>query len=100
MHEIASRRFDMKVLYKLFVLLLASVGLASCGGGGGGSSSAFGPPGDDTTLSLSATTTTLPLCKSGAGSHHCDFFGSPFIGELTVTLRQQGGPPVAGTEPG
>jgi len=57
----------MKVLYKLFVLLLASVGLASCGGGGGGSSSAFGPPGDDTTLTLSATTTTLPQSPCSIG---------------------------------
>jgi len=87
----------MKVLYKLFVLLLASVGLASCGGGGGGSNSAFGPPGNDTTLSLSATTTTLPLCQAGGGSPNCDFFGSPFIAELTVTWRHKDGQLVSGT---
>jgi hypothetical protein len=92
-----ARRFDMKVLYKLFVLLLASIGLASCGGGGGGSNSGFGPPGDDTTLSLSATTTTLPLCQAGGGSASCDFFGSPYIAELTVTWRHKDGQLVSGT---
>jgi hypothetical protein len=37
-----ARRFDMKALCNLFVLMLASFALASCGGGGGGSNSAFG----------------------------------------------------------
>src|SRR5574337_137710 len=37
-----ARRFDMKALRNLFVLMLASIALASCGGGGGGSNSAFG----------------------------------------------------------
>lgn len=87
----------MKVLYKLFALLLASVGLASCGGGGGGSSSAFGPPGDDTTLSLSATTTTLPICQPGASDPSCLFFGSPYISEVTVTWRHKDGSLVSGT---
>jgi hypothetical protein len=90
-------RFDMKALCKLFVLMLASIGLASCGGGGGGSNSAFGPPGDDTTLSLSATTTTLPICQPGAGDPSCDFFGSPFISEVTVTWRHKDGSLVSGT---
>jgi hypothetical protein len=89
----------MKVLYKLFVLLLASIGLASCGGGGGGSNSAFGPPGNDTTLSLSATATTLPLCEPGASAPSCLFFGSPFISEVTVTWRHKDGQLVAGTSP-
>ncbi|MDE1960980.1 MAG: hypothetical protein KGH80_05225 [Xanthomonadaceae bacterium] len=37
-----ARRFDMKALCNLFVLMLASIALASCGGGGGGNNSAFG----------------------------------------------------------
>src|SRR6185312_6748168 len=84
-----ARSIDMKALCKLFVLLLASIGLASCGGGGGGSNSAIGGPANDTTLSLSATTTTLPLCQSGASSPTCLFFGSPFISEVTVTWRHK-----------
>ena len=87
----------MKALYKTFVLLLASVALTSCGGGGGGSHSAFTPPGNDTTLSLSATTTTLPICQFGAGATECNFFGSPFISEVTVTWRHNDGQLVTGT---
>ena len=87
----------MKALCKLVVLLLACVALASCGGGGGGSNSAFGGPADDTTLSLSATTTTLPICQAGAGSANCDFFGSPFIAEVTATWRHKDGSLVSGT---
>lgn len=87
----------MKALCKLVVLLLASVLLASCGGGGGGSNSAFGGPGDDTTLSLSATSTTLPICTVGASDPTCDFYGSPYIAELTITWRHKDGQLVAGT---
>jgi len=89
----------MKALCKLFVPLLASIGLASCGGGGGGSNSAFGPPGDDTTISLSATTQTLPICVAGPSSDICDYPGSPFIAEMTVTWRHKDGQLVAGTSP-
>ena len=89
----------MKALCKTFLLLLASVTLTSCGGGGGGSNSAFGPPGNDTTLSLSATTTTLPICQFGAGASECNFFGSPFISEVTVTWRHKDGQLVTGTSP-
>ena len=87
----------MKALCKIFLLLLASFALASCGGGGGGSHSAFTPPGNDTTLSLSATTTTLPICQFGAGASECNFFGSPFISEVTVTWRHNDGQLVSGT---
>ncbi len=87
----------MKALCKTFLLLLASCVLASCGGGGGGSHSAFGPPGNDTTLTLTATTTTLPLCQFGAGASQCNFFGSPFISEVTATWRHNDGQLVSGT---
>jgi hypothetical protein len=88
----------MKALCKLFVLLLASALLASCGGGGGGSNSAFGGnPGDDTTVSLSATTQTLPICVAGPSSDTCDYPGSPYIAEMTVTWRHKDGQLVAGT---
>ena len=87
----------MKALCKTFLLLLACIALASCGGGGGGSNSAFGPAGNDTTLSLSATTTTLPICQLGSGSSQCNFFGSPFISEVTVTWRHNDGQLVSGT---
>jgi hypothetical protein len=52
-------RFDMKALSKLFVLLLATIGLASCGGGGGGSSGAFTPTPSDT-IEISAAATSIP----------------------------------------
>lgn len=38
----------MRALSKIFLPLLATLGLASCGGGGGGSHDAFTPPGADT----------------------------------------------------
>ncbi|MBS0557558.1 MAG: hypothetical protein JSR27_09135 [Proteobacteria bacterium] len=48
----------MKALRNLFVLLLASIALASCGGGGGGSNSAFGG-GPALTVSVSASPTSI-----------------------------------------
>ena len=49
----------MKALSKSFVLLLAAVGLTSCGGGGGGSSGAFQPtPADTITISPAANSIT------------------------------------------
>ena len=94
----------MKALCKTFLLLLASVTLTSCGGGGGGSNSAFGPPGNDTTLSLTATTTTLPQSPCSIGAEQatpfpCNFPGSPYIAEVTVTWRHKDGQLVSGTTP-
>ena len=93
----------MKAFCKLFVPLLASIGLASCGGGGGGSNSAFGPPGNDTTLTLSATTTTLPQSPCSVGEEQtdpfpCNYPGSPYIAEVTVTWRHKDGQLVNGSE--
>jgi hypothetical protein len=51
-------RFDMKALIKTLALLLAAIGLASCGGGGGGSKSAFTPTPSDT-ISISAATNSI-----------------------------------------
>ena len=49
----------MKALSKSFVLLLAAVGLTSCGGGGGGSQGAFQPtPSDTITIHAGATSIT------------------------------------------
>jgi len=48
----------MKALSKSFVLLLATLGPASCGGGGGGSQGAFQPTPSDT-ISISATATSI-----------------------------------------
>jgi len=49
----------MKALCNVFVLLLASIGLASCGGGGGGSNSAFGgSPAFDISISASPSSVT------------------------------------------
>src|SRR5450631_4198592 len=89
-------RFHMKALCKTFLLLLASFVLASCGGGGGGSHSAFTPPGNDTTITLSATSTTLPVSPCSIGAEQtapfpCNFPGSPYIAEVTVTWRHNDG---------
>lgn len=97
-----ARRFDMKALFNLFVLMLASFALASCGGGGGGSNSAFGGPANDTTLTLSATTTTLPLNPYSVGQQQSgtcpgNFLGSPYISEVTATWRHKDGSLVSGT---
>ena len=48
----------MKALSNSFVLLLTTLGLASCGGGGGGSQGAFQPTPSDT-ISISATATSI-----------------------------------------
>ncbi len=92
----------MKALHKIFVLLLASVALASCGGGGGGSHSAFGPPGNDTSLQLAASTLTLPASPFTVGQEQTDpfpgnYLGSPYISEVTVTWRHNDGSLVSGT---
>ena len=97
LHETASLEIPHESPVQDFLLLLASFVLASCGGGGGGSHSAFTPPGNDTTITLSATTTTLPICQFGAGASQCNFFGSPFISEVTVTWRHNDGQLVSGT---
>ncbi|MHB8447310.1 MAG: beta strand repeat-containing protein [Rudaea sp.] len=94
----------MKSLCNLFVLILASIALASCGGGGSGSNSAFGGPGNSTTLTLSATTTTLPvnpfsIAQEQSGTCPGNYLGSPYIAEVTVTWRQNNGQLVSGTTP-
>ena len=49
----------MRALSKTFLLLLATLGLASCGGGGGGSQSAFNPtPVDSIAISPASTSIT------------------------------------------
>jgi len=65
----------MKALYKLFVVLLASIGLASCGGGGGGSNTAFGGgPAYDISISASPSSITTNSFTT-----------------LTVTVKNPGG---------
>ena len=65
----------MKALYKLFVVLLASIGLASCGGGGGGSNTAFGgAPAYDISISASPSSITTNSFTT-----------------LTVTVKNPGG---------
>jgi hypothetical protein len=65
----------MKALYNLFVLMLASFALASCGGGGSGSNSAFGgSPAFDISISASPTSITTNSFTT-----------------LTVTVKNPGG---------
>ena len=70
-----ARRFDMKALFNLFVLMLASFALASCGGGGSGSNSAFGgSPAFNISISASPTSVTTNSFTT-----------------LTVTVKNPGG---------
>jgi hypothetical protein len=74
-----ARRFDMKALRNLFVLMLASFALASCGGGGNGSNSAFG----------GAPVLTVSVSASPASITTNSFT------TLTVTVKNPDGSPAA-----
>jgi len=65
----------MRAFTKLFPLLVAAFGLASCGGGSGGSQSAFNPTPVDS-ITLSAASSSIP-----AGS----------FTTITVTVKKQDG---------
>lgn len=68
----------MKALSQTFVLMLASIALASCGGGGGGSNSAFTPSSVKISVSAASNSITTNAFTT-----------------LTVTVSNQNGSPVA-----
>jgi hypothetical protein len=68
----------MKALCKLFVLLLASIGLASCGGGGGGSNSSLEP----VSIHVAVSASPSPITTNSFTT-------------VTVKATQQDGAPVA-----
>lgn len=74
-----ARRFDMKALRNLFVLMLTSFALASCGGGGNSNNSAFGGA-PVLTVSVSASPTSITTNS---------------FTTLTVTVKNPDGSPAA-----
>lgn len=82
----------MKLVTKIFGLLLAGLALSSCGGGGGDSHGAFTPP-QSGSITLQATATSLPLNTQGYVPHD----HGPNQAEVTITFRHADGTLVAGS---
>jgi hypothetical protein len=77
----------MRVFKRCLGLLAASVMLASCGGGGGDGGAFTPPPSNNGTITITATAARLPLNRDDVGP----FFGSPFMSELDITVRNGAG---------